>query len=184
MPTSISKLALTLAIRRSFSSRSSQRRNSSTPATACKTPPAAGIFPTMILVAPPVVRKSLIGLGRIPPGFMESGHNSVSGATTSYTFNIYEYGQPVEMFYFDANGDFVKSIQMTSTLSSGQFGSTIAAIPDQSFFDGLVPDDPAGNPNPGINPSSFAPLVRGVSTGTKVPSQFVAVAGASKRPVK
>jgi len=63
-----------------------------------------------------------------PSGLYGIGAQFVSGVPTSYTFNIFEYGQPVEMFYFDANGDFVKSTQMTSTLSPGEFGSAIAAI--------------------------------------------------------
>jgi len=109
-------------------------------------------------------------LGNHPQGLYGIGAQFISGQPTSYTFNIYEYGKPVEMFYFDSNGDFVKSTQMTSTLSSGQFGSAIAAIPDQAYFDGLIPNDPAGNPNPGIGPGSFTPAVRALAMGIKTPS--------------
>jgi hypothetical protein len=122
-------------------------------------------------------------LGPHPSGLYGIGAQFVSGVPTSYTFNIFEYGQPVEMFYFDANGDFVKSTQMTSTLSPGEFGSAIAAIPQQALFNN-IPDDPAGNPNPGINPASFSPMVREISRGAKLPSQNAAIATASARPVK
>ena len=121
--------------------------------------PSGGHIPYDDIGGPTGGEEIAYWLGPHPSGLYGIGAQFVSGAPTSFTFNIYEYGKPVEMFYFDANGDFVKSTQMTSTLGPGGFGSAIAAIPDQSFFDGIIPDDPAGNPNPGINPSSFAPAV-------------------------
>ena len=84
--------------------------------------PSGGHIPYDDIGGPTGGEEIAYWLGSHPTGLYGIGAQFVSGAPTSYTFNIYEYGQPVEMFYFDANGDFVKSIQMTSTLSSGQFG--------------------------------------------------------------
>jgi hypothetical protein len=146
--------------------------------------PSGGHIPYDDIGGPTGGEELAYWLGPHPQGLYGIGAQFISGVPTSYTFNIYEYGQPVEMFYFDSAGNFVKSTQMTSTLSAGEFGSAIAAIPDQSFFDGLIPNDPAGNPNPGINPSSFAPAVRMISMAQKSPSQNLASPSASARPVK
>lgn len=141
--------------------------------------PSGGHIPYDDIGGPTGGQEIAYWLGPHPEGLYGIGAQFVSGVPTSYTFNIYEYGKPVEMFYFDSNGDFVKSTQMTSTLSPGQFGSAIAAIPDQAFFDSIVNDDPAGNPNPGINPGSFsrnlAPAVRAFAMGKTVPSQNAAI---------
>jgi hypothetical protein len=146
--------------------------------------PSGGHIPYDDIGGPTGGQEIAYWLGSHPSGLYGIGAQFISGVPTSYTFNIYEYGQPVNMFYFDSAGNFVKSTQMTSTLGPGEFGSAIAAIPDQSFFDGIIPNDPAGNPNPGINPSSFAPAVRMISMGMKAPSQNVAMATPSARPVK
>jgi hypothetical protein len=154
------------------------------PGNGLQNSPSGGHIPYDDVGGPTGGEELAYWLGPHPQGLYGIGAQFVSGVPTSYTFNIYEYGQPVEMFYFDSAGNFVKSTQMTSTLAPGGFGSAIAAIPDQSFFDGIIPNDPAGNPNPGINPSSFAPAVHMLSMGMKSSSQNVAMAGPSARPVK
>jgi len=146
--------------------------------------PSGGHIPYDDIGGPTGGEELAYWLGPHPSGLYGIGAQFISGVPTSYTFNIYEYGQPVEMFYFDSNGDFVKSTQMTSTLSAGEFGSAIAAVPDQSFFDGIVPNDPAGNPNPGINPSSFGPMVRELSMAKRLPSQNIAMASVAPQRVK
>jgi len=119
--------------------------------------PSGGHIPYDDIGGPTGGEEIAYWLGSHPSGLYGIAAQSVSGPATSYTFNIYENGQPVNMFYFDANGDFVKSTQMTSVIQPGTVTSALAAIPDQPFFDSIIPDDPAGNPNPGINASSFAP---------------------------
>ena len=91
-------------------------------------------------------------LGSHPSGLYGIGAQFISGEPTSFTFNVFENGQPVEMFYFASDGSLIKSTQETRTIGPGQFYGSLAAIPDQPLLDLLTPDDPAGNPNPGINP--------------------------------
>jgi hypothetical protein len=121
-------------------------------------------------------------LGPHPSGLYGLGALFIAGVPTSFTFNVFEYGKPVNMFYFNSDFNFVKGTQMTSTIGPGGFGSAIAAIPDEPYFDGIVPTDP--NPNPGINPSSFAPALRAISMGKIVPSQDAASEARAARPVK
>src|SRR5208282_5591191 len=100
--------------------------------------PSGGHIPYDDIGGPTGGQEIAYWLGPHPSGLYGIGAQFISGVPTSYTFNIFENGQPVNMFYFDSAGVFVKSTQMTSTLGPGEFGSAIAAIPDQPFFDGIV----------------------------------------------
>jgi hypothetical protein len=90
--------------------------------------------------------------GKIPPGLYGIAAQSESATTaTSFTFNVFANGVPLEMFYFAPDGvTEVKSTQVTHILQPGQSDTAIIPVPDLPLLDGL-PDDPAGNPNPGIN---------------------------------
>jgi hypothetical protein len=117
-------------------------------------------------------------LGPHPPGLYGIGAQHISGAATSFTFNVFEFGKPVEMFYFASDGvTLVKSTQMTGTLQPGAFATALAPVPDQALLDQIIPDDPNGNPNPGIGPGSFnqvssshqvMPALRALAIGAKV----------------
>jgi hypothetical protein len=131
-------------------------------------------------------------LGPHPTGLYGIGVQSISGVPTSYTFNVFEYGQPVEMFYFanlDGFTQLVKSTQQTSTIAPGQFAGSLVAIPDQPLLDLIIPDDPAGNPNPGINPpgvnsAGVLPAMHAMAIGATTLRQQSAVITPAARPVK
>jgi hypothetical protein len=111
-------------------------------------------------------------LGSHPQGLYGIGAQFISGVPTSFTFNVFENGQPVEMFYFASDGvTLIKSTQETRTLGPGQFSGSLAAIPDQPILDEITPDDPAGNPNPGINPPgvnpAFVPAAHALAIGLR-----------------
>jgi hypothetical protein len=92
--------------------------------------------------------------GNYPEGLYGIAAQSMSGATTSFTFDVYAHGVAQTMYYFTPSFEFVKSTQMTQTLSAGENATAVVLIPAVAVPN--VPDDPAGNPNPGITPSSFS----------------------------
>jgi hypothetical protein len=149
------------------------------PGNGLQNSPSGGHIPYDDIGGPTGGQEVAYWLGSHPTGLYGIAAQSVSGPATSYTFDIYENGHPVNMFYFDANGDFVKSTQMTGVIQPGTVTSALAAIPDQPFFDSIISDDPAGNPNPGITPTSFAaslkPAVRALSMGQRIPTQNAAM---------
>ena len=131
-------------------------------------------------------------LGPHPTGLYGIGAQSISGSATSFTFNVYENGQPLEMFYFASDGvTLVKSVQMTSTLQPGAFSTALIPVPDQALLDGIIPDDPNGNPNPGIGPGSFSnsnpsvmPAVRALTMKMRTGSPQIGGNLSVVRPVK
>jgi len=130
--------------------------------------------------------------GSHPSGLYGIGVQFITGLPTSYTFNVYENGQPVEMFYFatlDGFTQLVKSTQQTRPIGPGQFAGSLVAIPDQQLLDLIIPDDPAGNPNPGINPpgassAALMPAVRALAIGARTVRQQPATITPAARPPK
>ncbi|MGD0767296.1 MAG: hypothetical protein ABSB42_03640 [Tepidisphaeraceae bacterium] len=139
--------------------------------------PSGGHIPYDDLGGPAGGEEIAYWLGSHPTGLYGIGAQFISGVPTSYTFNVFENGQPVEMFYFASDGvTLIKSTQETRTLGPGQFSGSLVLIPDQPLIDQIIPDDPAGNPNPGINPpgvnsASFAPAVHALAIGAKTARQ-------------
>ena len=78
----------------------------------------------------------------------------MSNGTTSFTYDVFANGVPQEMYFTDNFGNPYKSTQITRTLGPYQLDSTapIVLIPSSPLLESLTPDDPLGNPNPGINP--------------------------------
>ncbi|MDP9172458.1 MAG: hypothetical protein M3O30_01140 [Planctomycetota bacterium] len=101
--------------------------------------------------------------GSFPSGLYGIAAQSISGPATSFTFNVIANGVPLNMYYFAADGvTEVKSTQVTHTLAPGQSDTAIVPIPAVPLLEQLIPDDPAGNPNPGITP----PATPGLATST------------------
>jgi hypothetical protein len=146
------------------------------PANGLNNSPSGGHIPYDNIGGPKGGMEIAYWLGPHPQGLYGIGAQSLSGATTSFTFNVFEYGKPVTMFYFASDGvTLVKSTQMTGTLSPGNFATALAPVPDQALLDGIIPDDPNGNPNPGIGPGSF-PQVK--SNHTLMPAARAIAIGA------
>jgi hypothetical protein len=94
--------------------------------------------------------------GVYPEGLYGLAAQSMSGAATSFTLNVFANGTPLNMYYFASDGvTLIKSTQVTRTLDPGQFFSVLTLVPPSSLVESITPDDPAGNPNPGINPGNF-----------------------------
>jgi hypothetical protein len=139
--------------------------------------PSGGHIPYEDIGGPQGGEEIAYWLGAHPSGLYGIGAQFISGQPTSFTFNVFENGQPVEMFYFANDGvTLIKSTQETRTIGPGQFYGSLAAIPDQPLLDLLTPDDPAGNPNPGINPpgvgtpavtNAIMPAVRAIAMGIR-----------------
>jgi hypothetical protein len=126
------------------------------PAKGLNNSPSGGHIPYDDIGGPTGGMEVAYWLGSHPQGLYGIGAEFISGVSTSYTFNVFENGKPVTMFYFASDGvTLIKSTQMTGTLGPGQFSTALAAVPEQALLDGLIPDDPNGNPNPGIGPGSF-----------------------------
>jgi hypothetical protein len=137
--------------------------------------PSGGHIPYDDIGGPTGGEEIAYWLGPHPQGLYGIGAQSISGVATSFTFNAYENGQPLEMFYFASDGvTLIKSIQMTNTLQPGAFATALIPVPDQPILDQIIPDDPNGNPNPGIGPGSFSnsnptlmPAVRAAAMGIR-----------------
>jgi hypothetical protein len=92
--------------------------------------------------------------GPFPTGLYGIAAQSISGPATSFTFNVYANGVPLNMYYFNADGTaLVKSTQVTHDLAPGQSDTAIIPIPPVAILEQKIPNDPA--PNPGITPASF-----------------------------
>jgi hypothetical protein len=102
-------------------------------------------------------------LNSYPTGLYGLAAQGMSGATTSFTLNVFANGVPLNMYYFGTGGTLIKSTQVTRTISPGQFFAVLALVPPSPLLEFLTPDDPLGNPNPGINAGSFSavPAVAG-----------------------
>ncbi len=134
--------------------------------------PSGGHIPYEDLGGPSGGEEVAYWLGSHPNGLYGIGAQFISGVPTSFTFDVYDNGQPVEMFYFASDGvTLIKSTQETRTIGPGQFYGSLAAIPDQPILDEITPDDPAGNPNPGINPpgvnASLVPAAHALAIGLR-----------------
>ncbi len=114
--------------------------------------------------------------GAFPTGLYGIAAQSISGATTSFTFNVFANGVPLQMFYFTPDFTFVKSTQETSTLANGQFSTAIVPVPDLPALDEAVSDDPAGNPNPGITPGSFSSTSQSTASKHKATKPTISLA--------
>jgi hypothetical protein len=88
--------------------------------------------------------------GSYPNGIYGLAAIGVSGVPTSATLDIYADGKLVPQYYFN-NGVFVHTTQVTTQISPGQQFSTIALVPSLAALLAVVPVDPNGDPNPGIN---------------------------------
>jgi hypothetical protein len=152
--------------------------------------PSGGHIPYDDLGGPKGGEEIAYWLGSHPSGLYGIGAQFISGVPTSFTFNVFEYGQPVEMFYFASDGvTLIKSTQETRTLGPGQFSGSLVAIPDQPLLDLIIPDDPAGNPNPGINPpgvnsATILPAVRAIAIGASTARQQSAAITPAARTTK
>jgi hypothetical protein len=94
--------------------------------------------------------------GSFPTGLYGIAAQSISGAATSFTFDVYANGSLVNEYYFASDGvTLIKSTQVTRTLQPGQTFAALVPVPAVPLLESVVPDDPAGNPNPGINAGSF-----------------------------
>ncbi|HEX4054872.1 MAG TPA: hypothetical protein VHX86_11455 [Tepidisphaeraceae bacterium] len=94
--------------------------------------------------------------GSFPSGLYGIAAQSISGAATSFTVGVFANGVLVNEYYFASDGvSLIKSTQVTRTLQPGQLFSALVPIPPVGLLEQLTPDDPVGNPNPGIGPGSF-----------------------------
>jgi hypothetical protein len=94
--------------------------------------------------------------GIAPTGLYGIAAQSISGVATSFTFDVYSNGTLVNEYYFADDGvTLIKSTQVTRILQPGQNFAALVAIPPIPLLESVVSDDPAGNPNPGINAQSF-----------------------------
>lgn len=101
--------------------------------------------------------------GPFPTGLYGIAAQSISGAATSFTFNVYANGVPQYMYYFNTAGTaLVKSTQVTHELQPGQNDTALILIPPVALLEQKIPNDP--NPNPGITPASFSNATPGKVT--------------------
>jgi hypothetical protein len=130
--------------------------------------------------------------GAYPAGLYGIAAQSISGAATSFTFDVYANGTLVNEYYFADDGfTLIKSTQVTRTLQPGQNFAALVPIPAVPLLESVIPDDPAGNPNPGINAGSFDANIQTVLasiSGSKQTSaqpavQTVAIAQPTIQPV-
>ncbi len=112
--------------------------------------------------------------GSFPTGLYGVAAQSESGATTSFTLDVFANGVPLNEYYFASDGvTLIKSTQVTRTLQAGGLFTTLVLVPPVPLLEQLTPDDPLGNPNPGIGPGSF---------GTSVQPAAVVAANPVARP--
>lgn len=99
--------------------------------------------------------------GSFPTGLYGMAAQSESGAATSFTFDVFAKGVLLNEYYFASDGvTLIKSTQVTRTLQPGQLFTTLVLVPPVPLLEELTPDDPLGNPNPGIGPGSFSTSVQ------------------------
>jgi hypothetical protein len=105
--------------------------------------------------------------GPFPQGIYGFAAVNLSKTATSATLDVYENGKPLEMFTSPpttSSAVLYKSTQYTRTIPGG---GNFAAL----LSNALIPPDPAGDPNPGINPpASSASLARAASAERAVPA--------------
>lgn len=116
--------------------------------------PSGGHIPYDDLGGPNGGEEIAYWLGPYPTGLYGIEAQNMSNGTTSFTYDVYANGVPQEMYFTDNFGNPYKSTQITRTLGPYQLDSTapIVLIPSSPLLESLTPDDPLGNPNPGINP--------------------------------
>jgi hypothetical protein len=104
--------------------------------------------------------------GAYPQGIYGFAAQSISGVATSATLDVYANGKPLEMFTLapDGSGNY-KSTQFTRVVDPGQNFAAVVDIPAIPQLVAITPSDPAGDPNPGINPPSTVGAQR-VSTAS------------------
>ena len=97
--------------------------------------------------------------GKYPDGIFGLAALNVSGVAAKATLDVYASGKRLEMFTLQPNGysDY-KSTQYTRLIKPGQNFTAIVDIPTPAglLTTPLIPPDPAGDPNPGINPPKSA----------------------------
>jgi len=97
--------------------------------------------------------------GAYPEGIYGFEALSISGVATSATLDVYANGKPLEMLTLPPTGSpsnvlLYKSTQYTRVIQPGQAFAVEVDIPEipQILNSPFVAPDPAGDPNPGINP--------------------------------
>jgi hypothetical protein len=154
--------------------------------------PSGGHIPYDDIGGPTGGQEIAYWTGTFPTGLYGIAAQSISGAATSFTFDVYANGTLVNEYYFASDGvTLIKSTQVTRTLQPGQNFAALVPVPAVPLLEGVVPDDPAGNPNPGINAGSFTSNIQtalasisGSSQTSAQPAvQTVAAAQPAVRPV-
>jgi hypothetical protein len=110
--------------------------------------------------------------GNFPSGLYGIAAQSISGGPTSFTFDVYANGALVNEYFIASDGfTLLKTTQLTRTLQPGQFFAALVLVPPSPLLEGLTSDDPAGNPNPGINAGSFTSNLQAALTSINAANQ-------------
>jgi hypothetical protein len=102
--------------------------------------------------------------GKYPSGIYGFAAQSISGVATSATLDVYANGKLLNMFLLQPDFTNVKSTQFTRVVAPGQNLAVLVDVPEIPLVLKNTPDDPAGNPNVGINPSNYNPTASGKTT--------------------
>jgi hypothetical protein len=92
--------------------------------------------------------------GSYPAGIYGFAALNAGKVATSATLDVYAGGKQLELFTMQPNGSFLnyKSNQFTRVIPPGQNFAAIVDIPEIPKLVAITQTDPAGDPNPGINP--------------------------------
>ena len=104
--------------------------------------------------------------GPFPNGIYGFAAQSISGVATSATLDVYEDGKRLEMFTLQPNNSGLnyKSSQFTHIIQPGQNFAAIVDIPEIPLLLKNTATDPAGDPNPGINPPGSSVKSAGIKS--------------------